>query len=173
MNIEGLNELRVNSSEEFKKANPSVFPEYSKPTTGLMQAAGKDGEQYPSMTKRAIVKRKASDNVSGITEAELQKEVIAFLHEQGYKVLVTGAARVGHGEKERYVTPYRADGKGFPDVFAVKSGRALAFELKSDVGTASPEQVEWLLALSLCGALTGIVTPSTWEKTKEKIQEVV
>ena len=133
----------------------------------------KSVESMDDTPKRTSTKKKASDNASGITEAELQKEVISFLHSLGYKVLVTGAARIGHGEKERYITPYRADGKGFPDVFAVKSGRALAFELKSDVGKASPEQVEWLLALSLCGVQTGIVTPSTWEKTKEKIQDGV
>ena len=170
MNIESLSELQ---NKELRKLNPDLFPEYSKHTTGFAQVAGKDEGQYPSMPKRASVKRKASDEVSGMTESELQKEVIDYLHGLGYKVLVTGAARTGHGEKERYITPYRADGKGFPDIFAVKSGRMIALELKSDTGKAPPEQVEWLLALSLCGALTGIVTPSTWEKTKEKIQEVV
>ena len=135
----------------------------------------KSVESMDDTPKRTSTKKKASDNASGITEAELQKEVISFLHSLGYKILVTGAARIGHGEKERYITPYRANGKGFPDVFAVKPGAKypiIALELKSDVGKASPEQVEWLLRLALCGVHTGIVTPELWPKIKEQLEEL-
>ena len=159
MNIDNLSELRANVSPELIAANPEIF--------GIQPVAKSQETARPC--PRTGIKSKSGTT---ILEKDLQADVIEFLHGLGYKVLVTGAARTGHGEKERYITPYRADGKGFPDIFAVKSGRMLALELKSDIGKASPEQVEWLLALSLCGALTGIVTPSTWEKMKLKIQEI-
>jgi len=107
------------------------------------------------------------------SETSFQQRVIKFLHGNSWKVLVTGVARIRKGGKDTYVTPYRADGKGFCDIFAVhSSGKMLALEIKSRTGKASPEQVEWLLALSKCGAITHVVTPDNWPEIQKIISEV-
>ena len=134
----------------------------------------KSVESMDDTPKRTSTKKKASDNASGITEAELQKEVISFLHSLGYKVLVTGAARIGHGEKERYITPYRADGKGFSDCAAFNPKakfQCVALEIKSAAGRLSVEQYEWLQILKGCGFYTAAVTPSNWVKIKKELDK--
>jgi len=110
--------------------------------------------------------------ITSESEAAFQQRVIKLLQDNGWKVLATGAARIRKGGKDTYVTPYRADGKGFPDCFAVHpSGKMLSLELKSNQGKASPEQVEWLLVLSKCGVITHVVTPDNWPQIQKTIRE--
>ena len=159
MNIDNLAELRANASPELIAANPEIF--------GVQPIAKLQETARPC--PRTGIKSKSGTT---ILEKDLQADVIEFLQGLGYKVLVIRRARQRKEGTDSWVTPFGADGVGWPDIFAVKSGRMIALELKSDTGKAPPEQVEWLLALSLCGCLTGIVTPSTWDKMKEKISEV-
>ena len=42
---------------------------------------------------------------------------------------------------------------GLPDIIAVKGGRVLFCEVKSQAGRLSPDQVLWLDALKECGVL--------------------
>ena len=84
-------------------------------------------------------------------EAQLQDAVIQLLHLFRFRVAYFGAART----KDGWVTPVRADGKGWPDIVAVlpgftTPGRVLYVELKADKGTLSPEQHQWLEMLSAC-----------------------
>ena len=145
MNIESLSELQ---NKELRKLNPDLFPEYSKHTTGFAQVAGKDEGQYPSMPKRRSVKN-AMPVDSKIKESDFQLEVIDFLEKNNWRVHAERSART----KDGWCTPVQGT-PGWIDIFACKNGVALAWELKSDIGKASPEQVEWLLALSLCGVMT-------------------
>ena len=159
MNIDNLAELRANASPELIAANPEIF--------GVQPVAKSQETARPC--PRTGNKSKSG---SAILEKDLQSDVVKYLNSLGYKVLVIRRARQRKEGTDSWVTPFGADGVGWPDIFAVKSGRMIALELKSDTGKAPPEQVEWLLALSLCGVMTGIVTPATWDKMKEKIQEI-
>ena len=164
-----MNELQ-NASEDFKRANPGVFPEYASFGEKLTVGQGKTSNQYLTTIKRQNRKITASDKVS---EADLQKEVVEFLQGAGYRVLVIRKARQRKQGVDSWVTAFGADGVGWPDAFAVKPGAKypmIALELKSDTGTATPAQVEWLLVLSKCGVMTGIVTPANWNEVKENIR---
>jgi hypothetical protein len=148
--------------EALKEENPEIFG-VNNPAKSL---------ETPLPRARAGIKSK---NGGMLLEKDLQGIVVDFLHSQGYKILVTGIARIKRGGKDVYLTPYRADGVGFSDVLAFNPDakyKIIALELKSGKGKASPEQVDWLLIMSKCGVLTGIVTPATWETMKVKIKEV-
>jgi Holliday junction resolvase len=54
--------------------------------------------------------------------------------------------------------------RGWPDVFALKGGRALALELKTERGRVRPEQVEWIAALNEIPGITArVCRPSDWD----------
>lgn len=157
--IENLSEL---DNSALRAENPEIFGVVKLPKLAETPLAGQRTATKPQTGKTVL-------------EKDLQGSIVKFLQEQGYKVLVTGKARLKRNGKDTYVTPYQADGKGFCDIFAVNPGskyKTIALELKTDTGKATPEQVDWLLTLSKCGILTGIVTPATWEQMKLKIMEV-
>ena len=85
-------------------------------------------------------------------EADLQDAVIQLLHFFRFTVAHFRAGRTGSGG---WATPVQADGKGFPDLLAVRPGfttpgRTLYVELKSDKGALDWEQRRWLDLLSAC-----------------------
>ena len=63
-----------------------------------------------------------------ISEAELQKAVIAAARAQGWRVAHFRPAQVRPG---RYVTPVDADGAGFPDLVLCRGDRLVFAELKA------------------------------------------
>ena len=79
------------------------------------------------------------------SETELRHKVLSRLRSGGWLVHMLPQQR---GQRAHTVT-------GWPDVVAVRSGRMLAIELKSEKGEPSEAQVEWLEAL---GEVTGIET---------------
>lgn len=156
--IESLSEF---DNPDLRAENPEIF--------GVLKDGIKPRDLEQMADKLNIIK----PNIA-MSEADLQKEVVKYLQGHGYKVLVTGKARLKRNGKDTYVTPYQADGKGFCDIFAANPEakyKTIALELKSTDGKTSPEQVAWLLTLSRCGILTGVVTPATWETMKEKVSE--
>jgi Holliday junction resolvase len=65
-----------------------------------------------------------------MTEAELQKSLRHAMHEHGWMV---------HAVWSSLHSP-----RGWPDLFAVKGNTILAWELKNDKLTPTPEQIKWL-----------------------------
>lgn len=168
-----LTELSANASDDLKKLNPEIFGvalSSKCPVIGenLMQT----GHRTVDLVKDTTEENKASKSSKNrVLESDLQKQVIKDLQGIGYKVLVTGKARLKRKGQDVYVTPYQADGKGFPDCFAVKGTHSAALELKTVTGKLTPEQANWLLALSKIGAYTAVVTPENWEEIFKQIKE--
>jgi hypothetical protein len=52
------------------------------------------------------------------------------------------------------------DSKGFPDLVLVRAPEILFWEVKKELGKTTPEQDEWLAALSSCGLEARVVRPS-------------
>lgn len=86
-------------------------------------------------------------------ESDFQKWLIGELNRTGWFICEFRKARVRKAGIDVYRTPFGADGVGFPDLFAVRPPRVLIIEDKSVNGTASPEQIKWLLLLGKCPQL--------------------
>lgn len=80
---------------------------------------------------------------ASISEKEWQAQVLEIFGYHGWKVTHAHKAMLRDGS---WITPVDADGKGFPDLLAVHpaAGDILVAELKTEKGTASPEQLQWL-----------------------------
>jgi hypothetical protein len=80
----------------------------------------------------------------------------------GYRVAHFAPARVTRRGVEKYETPVRGDGKGFPDLVLAKATadgpRVLLIELKAEAGVLSEHQRAWAEA---AGVL--VFRPSQWE----------
>ena len=85
------------------------------------------------------------------SETQLRRSVLDRLKSRGWMVHMLPQQR---GHRAHTAT-------GWPDVIAVKSGRMLAIELKSEKGGLSEAQVEWLEALgNVSGIETMVLRPS-------------
>ena len=68
-------------------------------------------------------------------------------------------------------TPVQADGRGFPDLILVRPPRLLVVELKSDKGTLSVFQEEWLLDFrGVPGVEVYVWKPVDWDKLGKILQ---
>lgn len=95
-------------------------------------------------TARAILDASTS-------ERDLQAAVVALLRLHGWRV--------------HTVYDSRRSPAGWPDVFAVKDGRAIAFELKTERGGATRAQLAWLMDLKAVPGITArVVRPSDWDE---------
>lgn len=83
-------------------------------------------------------------------ESEFQSKVIALAKKCGWRVYHTVNAR--------------GSAKGFPDLVLVHPARKLVLfrEIKSDGGSISKEQWDWLCDLGGAGANAGIWRPHEW-----------
>jgi len=80
-----------------------------------------------------------------MTEAEIQSNIIQLARALGYLCAHFRSVRVQRqGGTTFYQTPVQADGAGFPDLVLAKAGRVIFVECKSERGSVSPEQAEWL-----------------------------
>ena len=96
-------------------------------------------------------KRKPQDALGPMTEAELSRHIIAAAKECGWRCYHT------------FLSIHSP--AGFPDLFLVRNGKVLAWELKSDKGKALPAQQEWLDALALVpGIEAKVVRPADLEE---------
>lgn len=105
----------------------------------------------------------ASKKKCATPENDLQDIVMADLEAAGYMRAHFRPAKVMRGGKETYRTPVQGDGTGFPDIIAVKDGRMLVLELKSETGKVRPEQLNWLRTMrDVPGTTVLVVRPGTW-----------
>ena len=97
--------------------------------------------------------------------AKLDRDDLAKLHEtKDFQVALSIYARE-QGWRVQYFRKTAVEGKGgnwvgigpkgWPDLFMVRGEKAIVAELKSEIGTATAEQKEWLAAL---GEVPGIDT---------------
>lgn len=110
---------------------------------------------------------------SALTERQFQARVIDLLHMFGYRVAHFMPAVNQRGQ---WRTPVAADGKGFPDLVAVRperpgrAGRVLFVELKTDTGRLTKEQKDWGADLSDAGAETYVWRPRDWATLSEIVR---
>ena len=92
---------------------------------------------------------------------EIQDGIAQLARTKGWKVAHFSPGRVG--PKDRWITNYAYDSKGWPDLFLVKHGRIVCIEVKGSGDKISAEQLEWLNALRDAGAVTAVVTGEDWK----------
>lgn len=104
------------------------------------------------MTARKVLDR-------AMTEAELQRAVIAWAKVRGWLVMHTRTAF----SKGKFSTPIQGD-PGFPDLVLARAGTVLFVELKREKGTLTVEQQSWGRALGGMSATTPWFCwrPSDW-----------
>jgi hypothetical protein len=111
---------------------------------------------------------------AAISEKQFQAKVIDLLHLYKYRVAHFLPAVNLRGQ---WRTPVAVDGKGFPDLVAVRPdagdgkriGRVLFIELKSERGRLTKEQVEWMRDLGSAGAETYVWKPQDWASIRDII----
>lgn len=99
------------------------------------------------------------------TEATFQDAVIELAHLLKWRVAHFRPALT----KKGWRTAVGADGKGWPDLVLVRE-RIIFAELKSDSGTLSPEQREWMIALRAASAEFYVWRPCDWEQIEKVLR---
>lgn len=87
-----------------------------------------------------------------LNEADFLVQILDLCHLLRWRTYHARPGRTAHGWR----TAVQGDGKGWPDIFAVRGDRALAIELKTKRGALSEEQGDWLTALEAAGVETHI-----------------
>lgn len=101
----------------------------------------------------------AKPRVSG---KQIQDGIAQMARSKGYMVAHFSPGRVG--PKDRWVTNYAYDSKGWPDLFMVKAGQPpVAMEVKGDGDSMSAEQDAWMLNLMRAGVTVCVVTKKDWQ----------
>lgn len=93
--------------------------------------------------------------VGVVNEKQFTEQVIETMRRFGWLVSHFHPLQVRPGV---WVTPVKADGKGFPDLVAVRE-RVLFAELKMPGRKLRPEQAVWRSKLAAAGAETHVWTP--------------
>ena len=94
-------------------------------------------------------------------EKELQAAVIEAMHRHGWLVAHFYTVPVRKGDATIWMTPAQADGKGFPDIVAVRE-RMIMVELKIHPNKPSPEQENWGRRLAGAGVEIHLWTDRDW-----------
>ena len=89
-----------------------------------------------SMPRRA----EATDHyaVPTVSEAQLRARVVELAHAAGWRVFSLPIAKTRRPVK---------DAVGYPDLTLARHGEVIWMELKTDKGTASKVQLDWIMAL--------------------------
>lgn len=98
--------------------------------------------------------RRALNAAGEVNEAAFQVSVVGLLRVYGWPHIYHAPAG-GHAPARtggrRVALEQLPEGRGFPDLLAVRGPRILVAELKSDAGRIGPGQAEWLGALREVG----------------------
>lgn len=94
-----------------------------------------------------------------MTETELQSVVLELLDILGWRAMHVRPARTARGWRTPLQGPTAV---GFPDILAVRRGRVIAVELKSERGVPSADQKLWLEDLAKAGIETFVWRPGDW-----------
>ena len=102
-----------------------------------------------------------------LTEADFLRQVIELAHLLGWRVAHFRPALTARGWR----TPVQGDGAGFPDLILVRRERAIAAELKREIGGhVSDDQRLWLAALDAAGLETAVWRPSDFDRIAEELR---
>ena len=101
-----------------------------------------------------------------ISEDSFTSSVIDYARIKGWRVAHFRPAQTKDG---KWRTAVQGDGKGFPDLVLLRGDRIIFAELKSEVGKASEEQIDWIesLRLALGFDAAQFWKPSDWPKIEE------
>jgi hypothetical protein len=103
-----------------------------------------------------------------MTEAEFQNQVYVVAKLHGWLISHFGQAQSATGA---WRTATRYDAKGFPDLVLAHPTLGVLFrELKTDRGTLSKPQIEWLDLLYTAGADSAVWRPKDWPKIVAQLQ---
>lgn len=97
-----------------------------------------------------------------MSERTLQDRVVGRAKRRGWTVAHAGKGWVGDQEtgEGQFVTPMAP---GWPDLFLLNARarvKAVAIELKRELGEVSDEQIVWLRLMTACGIPAVVVRPS-------------
>jgi hypothetical protein len=102
--------------------------------------------------------------VKSAADEAFQSVVVEVARLAGWRVAHFRPARTTQGWR----TPVTADGAGWPDLVLVRPPRLIFAELKSERGTVSARQTEWLDVLRLLPkAEVYLWHPSDWDELVE------
>lgn len=101
------------------------------------------------------------------SEEALQSGVIDAMQQLGWRVAHFRPAKTAKGWR----TAVQGDGKGFPDLIAVKGRRCIVAELKSEAGDVTPEQQRWLDDFKASGHEVFVWRPMDW--LEDRIMDVL
>jgi hypothetical protein len=93
------------------------------------------------------MKKRRQTNPLKMSERAFQQQVIDCGHLFGWRVAHFRPARVIVRGKPTWRTAVQADGAGFPDLVMARDGIVIFAELKTDAGTMTVPQREWLHAI--------------------------
>ena len=95
---------------------------------------------------------------------QAEKLVLDYARWKGWRVLQV--RRVFDANAKRWVTPFGADGKGFPDFLFVRD-RVVYAEVKTGKGKLTKEQRQWRDAIRAAGAEWYLLRPlEDWDMVK-------
>ena len=103
-----------------------------------------------------------------MTEAEFSNQVFVVAKLHGWLISHFGQAQSATGT---WRTATRYDAKGFPDLVLAHPTLGVLFrELKTDRGSLSKHQIEWLDLLYTAGADSAVWRPKDWPKIVAQLQ---
>jgi len=118
------------------------------------------------MARRAL-------NASGdLLEPAFQGQVIGLLRVYGWH-RIYHAPDGGHAPapgRRRVAGGQIPEGRGFPDIVAIRGPRILVAELKTDKGRIGPGQEAWLDAFHVAGAEAYLWRPRDWDTLHDVIR---
>jgi hypothetical protein len=116
------------------------------------------------------VERSRRELARAQNEADWQATVMAILQAHGWTAFHINASivRVTSGGQRTYATAVTSQGRGFPDVVAIRAGRMVFIECKSERGIVNAEQHLWHQRLSaVAGVEVYVLRPSDGQQLME------
>jgi Holliday junction resolvase len=92
------------------------------------------------------------------------------VRERDFQATIVQAARYA-GWNVYWVWSSIHSPKGWVDLFLLKDGKALAYEVKTAQGRIRPEQIECLALLQAAGIPARIVRPADFDEVLAELQE--
>lgn len=93
-------------------------------------------------------------NKHGVSEMTIQSSIIDYLLLEQTKgnLFVQRVNNIPVFDKDHYRALPKGTQRGFPDIFVLKQGRAIFFEVKSGIGSQSTDQIKMQALLEQQGA---------------------
>lgn len=105
-----------------------------------------------------------------MSEDEFQQQVIELARLGGWRVVHFRPARIVRDGKTYWRTPVQGD-NGFPDLVLARRGLRIFAELKTDTGTVTADQQDWLDQLGPNDERTLVTVwrPRDWDRIQRTL----